>query len=139
MPAPTIVPHPPLLLPRVEAALLARPRPTTRCHASGAPRPRALDATVARRGGIREYVEAAREMAHCKDGGPARWFTPLDCGGAGGRVPRAPTLLYLPGMGDFLLRFASPDHPSSKHKHQTSLKKNLLLDRNIMRKLLILK
>jgi hypothetical protein len=102
MPVPTIAPRP--LLPRAGAAPLGRPM-TARCRAPGAPRPRALDAAVARRGGIREYVEAAREMARCKDGGPARWFTPLDCGGAGGRVPAAPTLLYLPGMATFLLRF----------------------------------
>ncbi|KAF8780861.1 hypothetical protein HU200_000813 [Digitaria exilis] len=39
------------------------------------------------------------EMARRKDGGPPRWFSPLECGAAGGeRVPGAPTLLYLPGI-----------------------------------------
>ncbi|KAG8057348.1 hypothetical protein GUJ93_ZPchr0002g26297 [Zizania palustris] len=55
-------------------------------------------ATVAARKGVREYVEAAREMVRRPDGGPARWFSPLECGGAGGRLPGAPTLLYLPGI-----------------------------------------
>jgi hypothetical protein len=64
------------------------------------PAPSSLDTTVvsARRSGVREYVEAAREMARRPDGGPPRWFSPLECGGASGRVPGAPTLLYLPGM-----------------------------------------
>ncbi|OEL20096.1 Acyltransferase-like protein [Dichanthelium oligosanthes] len=35
-------------------------------------------------------------MARRKDGGPPRWFSPLECGGE--RVPGAPTLLYLPGI-----------------------------------------
>ena len=64
--------------------------------ASASPPP---GAAAARRRGLREYVEAAGEMARRKDGGPPRWFSPLECGGAGGeRVPGAPTLLYLPGM-----------------------------------------
>uniref|UniRef100_A0A453L9A8 Serine aminopeptidase S33 domain-containing protein n=4 Tax=Aegilops tauschii subsp. strangulata TaxID=200361 RepID=A0A453L9A8_AEGTS len=47
---------------------------------------------------VREYAEAAREMARRPDGGPPRWFAPLECGGGGERVPGAPTLLYLPGI-----------------------------------------
>jgi hypothetical protein len=137
MPASTIVPSPLPLLPHAGAALLGRPRSMARCHVSRAPRPCALDATAARRGGIREYIEAAQEMARCKDGGPARWFMPLDCRSVGGCVPRTPTLLYLPGMGDFLLRFASSDHPQNINTKQVW--KIHLLDRNIMRKLLILK
>ncbi|KAG0544405.1 hypothetical protein BDA96_02G272600 [Sorghum bicolor] len=74
--------------------------PTTRwrCRAGasaaahGAP---SSSAAARRRRGVKEYVEAAREMARRKDGGPPRWFAPLECGG--GRVPGAPTLLYLPG------------------------------------------
>ncbi|TVU08784.1 hypothetical protein EJB05_42197 [Eragrostis curvula] len=101
---PAVVPRPRPLLLRTSPPRRGQP-PTTRCRASAAPggAPRGhpvaaspLDATVAKRGGIREYVEAAREMARRKDGGPARWFTPLECGGAGGRVHGAPTMLYLP-------------------------------------------
>uniref|UniRef100_A0A0E0M373 Serine aminopeptidase S33 domain-containing protein n=1 Tax=Oryza punctata TaxID=4537 RepID=A0A0E0M373_ORYPU len=55
--------------------------------------------TVEARRGVREYVEAAREMVRRPDGGPARWFSPLECGGGdGGRLPGAPTMLYLPGI-----------------------------------------
>ncbi|KAL6846793.1 hypothetical protein ACP4OV_024241 [Aristida adscensionis] len=79
-----------------------------RYYAAGAPRPRAAAAagsnaaagssSAARRGGgVREYVEAAREMARRRDGGPPRWFSPLECAG-GGRVAGAPTMLYLPGI-----------------------------------------
>ncbi|XP_047048309.1 phytyl ester synthase 1, chloroplastic-like [Lolium rigidum] len=59
-----------------------------------------VDAKVVsgRRSGVREYMEAARDMVQRPDGGPPRWFSPLECGGAGGRVPGAPTLLYLPGI-----------------------------------------
>ncbi|GJM98318.1 hypothetical protein PR202_ga15314 [Eleusine coracana subsp. coracana] len=88
-----VAPRP--LLPRAAP----RRRALTQCRACAPRTPAsALDATATRRGGITEYMEAAREMARRKDGGPARWFTPLECGGAGGRVPGAPTLLYLPGI-----------------------------------------
>lgn len=78
------------------------------CHAAGraaAGRWSASAASAAsrawprrRRGEGEEYVEAAREMVRRPDGGPARWFSPLECGGGGGRLPGAPTMLYLPGM-----------------------------------------
>ncbi|XP_044382105.1 acyltransferase-like protein At3g26840, chloroplastic isoform X1 [Triticum aestivum] len=76
------------------------PRWTASATRSGAPSS-SMDATAkaGRRPGVREYVEAAREMARRPDGGPPRWFAPLECGGGGGeRVPGAPTLLYLPGI-----------------------------------------
>ncbi|KAL6846791.1 hypothetical protein ACP4OV_024239 [Aristida adscensionis] len=58
----------------------------------------AVAPSAARRGGgVREYVEAAREMARWRDGGPPRWFSPLECAG-GDRIPGAPTMLYLPGI-----------------------------------------
>ncbi|VAI34375.1 unnamed protein product [Triticum turgidum subsp. durum] len=82
--------------PRRRAAQL--PRWTASASRSGAPSS-SMDATVkaGRRPGVREYVDAAREMARRPDGGPPRWFAPLECGG-GERVPGAPTLLYLPGI-----------------------------------------
>ncbi|WVZ65518.1 hypothetical protein U9M48_014867 [Paspalum notatum var. saurae] len=95
---------------RAGAAPRARgqPQPTTttiqrRCRASAAAAhgaPAAAAAAGGRRRGAKEYVEAAREMARHRDGGPPRWFSPLECGGAAaaGRVPGAPTLVYLPGM-----------------------------------------
>uniref|UniRef100_A0ACD5YDV9 Uncharacterized protein n=1 Tax=Avena sativa TaxID=4498 RepID=A0ACD5YDV9_AVESA len=69
-----------------------RPQPASSSSLGGA------TAATGRTPGMREYVEAAREMARRPDGGPPRWFTPLECGGAGQRVPGAPTLLYLPGI-----------------------------------------
>uniref|UniRef100_A0ACD5XUE8 Uncharacterized protein n=1 Tax=Avena sativa TaxID=4498 RepID=A0ACD5XUE8_AVESA len=75
----------------------ARPRPQPASPPSSSSLSGATAATR-RKPGMREYVEAAREMARRPDGGPPRWFTPLDCGGAGERVPGAPTLLYLPGI-----------------------------------------
>ncbi|KAI4988909.1 hypothetical protein ZWY2020_036226 [Hordeum vulgare] len=83
--------------PRRRAAPL--PRWAASASRSGAPSS-SMDATVkaGRRPGVREYVEAAREMARRPDGGPPRWFAPLECGGSGERVPGAPTLLYLPGI-----------------------------------------
>ncbi|ONM56261.1 transferase transferring acyl groups other than amino-acyl groups [Zea mays] len=74
------------------------PLTTTRCRRAAhgtPPPPSSSSGAAARRRGVKEYVEAAREMARHKDGGPPRWFSPLECGG--GRVPGAPTLLYLPG------------------------------------------
>ncbi|PWZ14526.1 Acyltransferase-like protein [Zea mays] len=75
------------------------PLTTTRCRRAAhgtPPPPSSSSGAAARRRGVKEYVEAAREMARHKDGGPPRWFSPLECGG--GRVPGAPTLLYLPGI-----------------------------------------
>ncbi|XP_037435173.1 acyltransferase-like protein At1g54570, chloroplastic [Triticum dicoccoides] len=90
---------------RRKATSLPRWAASASTSKSRAPRPRpaspaslSLDATAAagRRSGVREYVEASREMARRPDGGPPRWFAPLGCD-AGERVPGAPTLLYLPG------------------------------------------
>ncbi|XP_024310260.1 acyltransferase-like protein At1g54570, chloroplastic isoform X3 [Brachypodium distachyon] len=103
---PTLTPPRPSFLPRRPPGCPRRRAPPFPRYAASAssrnraPRPRPAspspDATTVRRGVMREYVEAAREMA--PDGGPPRWFAPLDPGGAGGRVPGAPTLLYLPGI-----------------------------------------
>ncbi|CAL5082273.1 unnamed protein product [Urochloa decumbens] len=84
----------------------AAPREPTRLRAVAAavasssastPSPSSDAAARRRTRGVREYVEAAREMARRKDGGPPRWFSPLECAGAE-RVAGAPTLLYLPGI-----------------------------------------
>nr|CAB3453913.1 unnamed protein product [Digitaria exilis] len=91
-------PRRPLLLSPCRRAFAAHGETT------GTRRPRAVASASASgaapgRRGVTEYVEAAREMARRKDGGPPRWLSPLECGGAaagGERVPGAPTLLYLP-------------------------------------------
>ncbi|CAL9238755.1 unnamed protein product [Arabidopsis halleri] len=43
---------------------------------------------------VKDYFAAAREILK-PDGGPPRWFSPVDCGRP---VEDAPTLLFLPGM-----------------------------------------
>lgn len=42
---------------------------------------------------VKDYFAAAREILK-PDGGPPRWFSPVDCGRP---VEDAPTLLFLPG------------------------------------------
>ncbi|CAM0943125.1 unnamed protein product [Alopecurus aequalis] len=71
----------------------AMPRWSAWTSMGGAGRP-----VAARRKGVQEYVEAAQEMTWQRDGGPARWFSPYERGCAGGHVPGAPTMLYLPGI-----------------------------------------
>ncbi|XP_044377241.1 acyltransferase-like protein At3g26840, chloroplastic isoform X5 [Triticum aestivum] len=68
----------------------------TTCRARPASLPDAQ--VVTGRKGVSEYVEAAQQLTRWPDGGPPRWFSPLECGGAGGRISGAPTLLYLPGI-----------------------------------------
>ncbi|KAE9588863.1 hypothetical protein Lal_00012636 [Lupinus albus] len=47
-----------------------------------------------RRSGWRNYLEQSVEIAK-PDGGPARWFSPLECGS---RLDKSPLLLFLPGI-----------------------------------------
>ncbi|KAK7258782.1 hypothetical protein RIF29_24369 [Crotalaria pallida] len=44
---------------------------------------------------VEDYFVAAKEMNKFNDGGPPRWFCPLDCGSP---LKDSPTLLFLPGM-----------------------------------------
>lgn len=43
---------------------------------------------------LRDYFEQSRELINRSDGGPPRWFSPLECGL---RLKDSPLLLYLPG------------------------------------------
>jgi hypothetical protein len=45
---------------------------------------------------MKEYFTAARAMLKNDDGGPPRWFCPVECGCP--KVESAPLLLFLPGM-----------------------------------------
>ncbi|CAL0318718.1 unnamed protein product [Lupinus luteus] len=47
-----------------------------------------------RRSGWRSYVEQSKEIAK-PDGGPPRWFSPLE---SGSRLDKSPLLLFLPGI-----------------------------------------
>ncbi|KAF1893948.1 hypothetical protein Lal_00003863 [Lupinus albus] len=44
---------------------------------------------------VHDYFDAAKEMNKFNDGGPPRWFCPLDCAGP---FKNSPTLLFLPGI-----------------------------------------
>ncbi|XP_027188577.1 phytyl ester synthase 2, chloroplastic-like isoform X1 [Cicer arietinum] len=46
------------------------------------------------RSGWKEYLEQAKELI-VADGGPARWFSPLECGS---RLVNSPLMLFLPGI-----------------------------------------
>lgn len=43
---------------------------------------------------VKDYFAAAKEILNKPDGGPPRWFSPVDCGRP---IKDAPTLLFLPG------------------------------------------
>jgi len=47
-----------------------------------------------RRSGWKEYLEQAKELIAAADGGPPRWFSPLECGS---RLDNSPLMLFLPG------------------------------------------
>ncbi|KAL2505485.1 Esterase/lipase/thioesterase family protein [Abeliophyllum distichum] len=44
---------------------------------------------------LRDYLELSRELITRSDGGPPRWFSPLECGA---RWKDSPLLLFLPGI-----------------------------------------
>ncbi|KAL9162817.1 hypothetical protein ABFS82_06G002500 [Erythranthe guttata] len=44
---------------------------------------------------LKDYFEQSVELITRSDGGPPRWFTPLDCGS---RLQDSPLLFYLPGV-----------------------------------------
>lgn len=48
-----------------------------------------------RRSGWKEYLEQAKELIGAADGGPPRWFSPLECGS---RLDNSPLMLFLPGI-----------------------------------------
>ncbi|RWW21339.1 hypothetical protein BHE74_00011571 [Ensete ventricosum] len=56
--------------------------------------PKILDDSVIEPYGISDYIERSRELIK-PDGGPPRWFSPLECGARG---TDSPLLLYLPGI-----------------------------------------
>jgi hypothetical protein len=43
---------------------------------------------------LRDYFERSKELLSRSDGGPPRWFTPLECGPP---MTNSPLLLFLPG------------------------------------------
>ena len=44
---------------------------------------------------LKEYFERSKELISRSDGGPPRWFTPLECGPP---LKNSPLLLFLPGQ-----------------------------------------
>ncbi|XP_073131343.1 phytyl ester synthase 2, chloroplastic-like [Henckelia pumila] len=44
---------------------------------------------------LKDYYQQSVELVRASDGGPPRWFSPLDCGS---RMKDSPLLLYLPGL-----------------------------------------
>lgn len=52
------------------------------------------------RNGWKEYSEQAKELIKAEDGGPPRWFSPLECGS---RLDNSPLMLFLPGQLFLLL------------------------------------
>lgn len=52
---------------------------------------------------LKDYFDEAKDMIR-SDGGPPRWFSPLECGA---HSPYSPLLLYLPGLFLYLLLYYS--------------------------------
>lgn len=55
-----------------------------------------------RRSSLRGYFEQSVELISESDGGPPRWFSPLECGSP---LKDSPLLLYLPGLFIYLIQF----------------------------------
>lgn len=49
------------------------------------------------RRGVKDYLEQTKDLVRSVDGGPPRWFSPLDCAGSS-RLNDSPLLLFLPGI-----------------------------------------
>ncbi|PIA26034.1 hypothetical protein AQUCO_10000006v1 [Aquilegia coerulea] len=56
--------------------------------------PKAFDESEIEQLSVKDYLERAKEMIK-SDGGPPRWFSPLECGA---RWNHSPLLLFLPGV-----------------------------------------
>lgn len=48
---------------------------------------------------LKDYFDQSAEFIRRSDGGPPRWFSPLECGV---RLENSPLLLYLPGQLSFI-------------------------------------
>ncbi|KAL5058806.1 hypothetical protein RYX36_030410 [Vicia faba] len=59
-----------------------------------------------RRSGWKEYLKQAKELIEA-DGGPPRWFSPLDCGS---QLENSPLMLFLPGIEGVGLGLVSHHH-----------------------------
>lgn len=55
-----------------------------------------------RRSSLRDYFEQSLELISESDGGPPRWFSPLECGSP---LTDSPLLLYLPGLFIYLFYY----------------------------------
>ncbi|GAU42398.1 hypothetical protein TSUD_324530 [Trifolium subterraneum] len=53
------------------------------------------------RSGWKDYLEQAEELI-VADGGPPRWFSPLECGS---RLDKSPLMLFLPGQLSFIIYY----------------------------------
>lgn len=53
---------------------------------------------VVGRKSLKEYFERSKELIISSDGGPPRWFTPLECGPPS---MNSPLLLFLPGSSSY--------------------------------------
>lgn len=53
-----------------------------------------MDAPEVERRSLKDYFEQSKDLIR-SDGGPPRWFSPLECGT---RLENSPLLLYLPGL-----------------------------------------
>ncbi|MFS7895105.1 hypothetical protein Hanom_Chr00s002383g01698411 [Helianthus anomalus] len=58
--------------------------------------------TEVERFSLKDYLEQSRELLMTSDGGPPRWFSPLECGS---RLDNSPLLLSLPGSLTFFIFF----------------------------------
>ncbi|XP_038985819.1 acyltransferase-like protein At1g54570, chloroplastic isoform X2 [Phoenix dactylifera] len=56
--------------------------------------PKLLDESEIEPRGVRDYIDWSRDLVR-PDGGPPRWFSPLECGS---REKGSPLLLFLPGI-----------------------------------------
>ncbi|TXG65809.1 hypothetical protein EZV62_007084 [Acer yangbiense] len=62
---------------------------------------------------VKDYLDAAKEIIK-PDGGPPRWFCPVECGPP---LKNSPTLLFLPGHDGLVLGLILHDKPLGKCLH----------------------
>ncbi|KAJ4823185.1 hypothetical protein Tsubulata_015131 [Turnera subulata] len=62
--------------------------------------------------GLKDYFEESKDLIR-SDGGPPRWFSPLECGS---RLDNSPLLLFLPGLVELVERTVRSENHNSPNR-----------------------
>lgn len=84
-------------------------RPRSAQPPAAATKRKLLDDTEVEPRGLMDFIEQSRDLIR-PDGGPPRWFSPVECGPSARDVESPPTLFFLPGLLLFLVNVLLLSH-----------------------------